>query len=63
MNKLLKGHKRIYTNEYEKLYRIFPTIWGIDVGAVFKQTVGDVDPAVESSDVERSTVVVISGLH
>lgn len=42
-------------------YSVFPTILSVDVGAELDQAFGDVDPAMEGSDVERGAVVVVSG--
>lgn len=35
---------------------------GVDIGAVLNKAIGDVDPAVEGSHVERSAVVVVAGM-
>lgn len=46
----------------EDYYGVLPTILGVDIGAILNKALGDVDPAVERSHVERSAIIVVSGL-
>ena len=47
----------------EENYSVLPAILSVDIGAVIDKVLGDVDPAVEGGHVERSAVVVVSGLN
>lgn len=46
----------------DEYYGVLPTILGVDIGAILNKALGDVDPAVERSHMERSAVVVVSGM-
>ncbi|KAM0955731.1 hypothetical protein ACFX2I_023997 [Malus domestica] len=41
---------------------VLPAILGVDIGTILNKALGDVDPAVERGDEERSAVVVVAGM-
>ena len=56
----------LYKNQKPKRknYSVLPTILRVDIGAGLDKALGDeVDLVVEGGDVERSAVVVVSGLN
>lgn len=50
-------------NHFLKLYRVFPPILRVDISAKLDQSLTNVDPTMESRDVERSPVIVILSVH